>query len=234
MPWLVPIPGGSDLARPDPPARGRSGNHPAFRDQHFPQRQHPLSQPVRGRAHGPAPDRLLVLSDERIGTVPLSLFWPGSGRPPIETTTVGWIARFDQGAETDSQSTRIHAIIAPGNAATEKVGLLQAALCRAGSRFDCQNRTATQVDPHQRHPGHRAALLSALSDPDAWVHLAAHGYAKPELLGYAGTWLANPADPAKSDFRAGWTSSTRPCGHRWRCSTPVSWLLAPTPPVKAA
>ncbi|MGE4070352.1 MAG: CHAT domain-containing protein [Lysobacterales bacterium] len=148
-----------------------------------------------------APERLLALSDELIGTVPLSLLpWPGSERPLIETTTVGWIARFDQGGEADSESAAIHAIIAPGNAATERVGLGKLRYAEQEADLIARTEPKRELIRASDSQATRAALLSALSDPDAWVHLAAHGYAKPELLGYAGTWLANPKDPSNSDF----------------------------------
>ncbi len=148
-----------------------------------------------------APERLLVLSDELIGTVPLSLLpWPGSERPLIETTTVGWIARFDQGVKADNDSAAIHAIIAPGNAATEKVGLGKLRYAEQEADLIARTEPQRQLIRASDLKATRSALLSALSDPNAWVHLAAHGYAKPELLGYAGTWLANPKDPARSDF----------------------------------
>ena len=198
---VVPIPGGSDL-RDQIRQLAADLQSPSLPVTSISRSASTLSASLyAGAPMASAPDRLLVLSDELIGTVPLSLLpWPGSGRPLIETTTVGWIARFDQGAETDSQSTRIHAIIAPGNAATEKVGLGKLRYAEQEADLIARTEPQRKLIRTSDTQATRAALLSALSDPDAWVHLAAHGYAKPELLGYAGTWLANPKDPAKSDF----------------------------------
>jgi CHAT domain-containing protein len=43
-------------------------------------------------------------------------------------------------------------------------------------------------------------VLATLSEPGAWVHVAAHGSAKPGRLGYAGVWLDPPKDNAKPVF----------------------------------
>jgi CHAT domain-containing protein/tetratricopeptide (TPR) repeat protein len=154
-----------------------------------------------GAPEASAPGRLLVLSDELIGTVPLALLrWPGSERPLIETTTIGWVARFDRSAEADTEAAAIHAIIAPGNASTEKVGLGKLRYAEQEADLIAETEPQREVIRASDARATRATLLAALSDPDAWVHLAAHGYAKPELLGYAGTWLANSEDSAKSDF----------------------------------
>jgi CHAT domain-containing protein len=89
-------------------------------------------------------------------------------------------------------------VVAPGNSATLKAGM--ATLRYADAEPDLIARTLPQITL-ERATGAAAtpkALVDALSDPQAWVHLAAHGYARPQLLGYAGAWLASPDNPDRS------------------------------------
>lgn len=159
-------------------------------------------QMLQGAPLASAPPRLLVLSDDLIGTIPLGLLrWPGNQAPLIETTTLSWVTRFESSpVRIQAPATRLHAVIAPGNATTARVGL---------ARLRYAEREADLIagaDPEHeliRHTGagaSRDALVAALKDPAAWVHLAAHGFARPQMLGYAGTWLASPADPGRSEF----------------------------------
>lgn len=146
------------------------------------------------------PPHLLLLSDDLIGTVPLALLhWPGSDDPLVDTTATGWVTRVDpDSGQADSGPKHLNAVVAPGNAATEKVGL--SPLRYADAEPDLIARTLPDL-PLQKHTGAAAtpaALMAALDDADAWVHLAAHGYARPELLGYAGAWLASPDDSQRS------------------------------------
>jgi CHAT domain-containing protein len=46
----------------------------------------------------------------------------------------------------------------------------------------------------------REGVLSALADPGAWVHIAAHGSAEPHRLGYAGLWLESTDSEATPPF----------------------------------
>ena len=49
----------------------------------------------------------------------------------------------------------------------------------------------------------REATLAALADPGAWVHIAAHGIARPQRIGYAGVWL-EPASPDAQPVFLSW------------------------------
>jgi CHAT domain-containing protein/tetratricopeptide (TPR) repeat protein len=150
-----------------------------------------------------APGRLLLLSDELIGTVPLSLLqWPGSEQPLIDTTVTGWIAKFaiEEQADAATAGSELRAIIAPGNAATERAGLSRLRYAEHEAELIAEADPQRKVRSASGSAATRAALLDALTEPAAWVHLAAHGYAKPELLGYAGAWLASPTDASHSEF----------------------------------
>lgn len=150
-----------------------------------------------------APQRLLALSDELIGTIPLTLLvWPGSRQPLIETTVSGWVAKFAVESQSETTTTEfpLRAIIAPGNATTERAGLARLRYAEHEAELIAQADPEREVSSFSGGAATRAALLDALTEPSAWVHLAAHGYAKPQMLGYAGTWLASPADSTKSEF----------------------------------
>ncbi len=149
-----------------------------------------------------APPRLLVLSDDLIGTIPLGLLsWPGSATPLIDTTTLSWVTRFESAVGSASTpASRLHAVIAPGNATTARVGLARLRYAEQEADLIAGADPALQLVRHTGAAASPEALLAALRDPVAWVHLAAHGYARPQMLGYAGTWLASPADPTRSEF----------------------------------
>ena len=150
-----------------------------------------------------APSEWSVLSDDLIGTIPLSLLrWPGASAPLIETTTSGWITRIEltSAAPTHSAFKHLHAVIAPGNTTTAQVGLAKLRYAEQEADLIARADSDLVLLRHTGAQASRATLTEALGDAGAWVHLAAHGFAEPQLLGYAGTWLANPADVKKSQF----------------------------------
>lgn len=146
-----------------------------------------------------APARLHVLGDDLIGTIPFALLrWPGSERALIDTTATGWITRVDAGSPGAGSGAGLRVVVAPGNQQTSQVGL--APLRYAAAEPDLIARTVPELSQQRALDGEAtpAALVQALGDPDAWVHLAAHGYAQTQLLGYAGAWLADPSNPQGS------------------------------------
>ena len=150
-----------------------------------------------------APASILVLSDDLLGTIPLGLLrWPGSDRALIETTTSSWITRFEvaaKGVKAPAVS-RLHAVIAPGTASTARVGLAPLRYAEREAELIALADPKLEILRHVGGDATRAELVSALREPQAWVHLAAHGFARPQLLGYAGTWLASAGDPTRSEF----------------------------------
>ncbi|MFO1495757.1 MAG: CHAT domain-containing protein [Lysobacterales bacterium] len=146
-----------------------------------------------------APARLHVLGDDLIGTIPFALLrWPGSERALIDTTATGWITRVDAGSPGAGSGAGLRVVVAPGSQQTSQVGL--APLRYAAAEPDLIARTVPELSQQRALDGEAtpAALVQALGDPDAWVHLAAHGYAQTQLLGYAGAWLADPNNPQGS------------------------------------
>ncbi len=152
---------------------------------------------------GTPPKHLYVLADEMMSRVAWStLTWPGQSAPLIETTAVEFVHLVrDDAARANVQAHAMHLIVssqdqfdaAPlrrlANASTEPQ-LIRAALA--------------SPDPSSARPAlilaegaqaTREAVLTALDDPGAWVHVAAHGTAQPHRIGYAGLWLApSPAE----------------------------------------
>jgi CHAT domain-containing protein len=161
------------------------------------------AQLLAGAPVATAPETLYVLSDDLLGTIPLGLLrWPGSERELIDTTTLSWITRFDSVAQDAAPASmaHLHAVIAPGTAATAQAGLARLRYAEHEADLIAAADPELELVRHTGREASRAALVGALADPTAWVHLAAHGYAKPQLLGYAGTWLASANDDGKSEF----------------------------------
>jgi CHAT domain-containing protein len=153
---------------------------------------------LSGAPSGPPPRQLWVLSDELIGTAPLALLhWPGAAQPLVETTDLSWITTIAPAplavaaSPTAASAQRPIDVLVAANtgaeASTHLAPLLSAdyepqLIASAGERLRVRPKVGSQAT--------REALADALQRPAAWVHLAAHGYAKPSLLGYAGVWMA--------------------------------------------
>ena len=166
-----------------------------------------LSAALLTGAPGTAPpDALWVLSDEQLSGTPLALLsWPGAEAPLVETTNLSWITSIHDGPEAGAVEIRrfrasLHAIVAAniGNGAYAGLAPLYAATYEP--QLIKASMPALELTTRSGAEGTAEALMDALKTPGAIVHLAAHGIARPGLLGYAGVWLAARPDASEPQF----------------------------------
>jgi len=157
--------------------------------------QRRLSKALFGHAPPAPPQRLYVLGDDATdGVAWAALRWPGQAEPVIASTAVS-IVQFDPLAAAPT----------PHPASVKVIVAEQ----RGGNDASLPRLAAAGVEARQMAPvlaGHdmrveedavatRASVLAALAQPGGWVHIAAHGVAQPQRIGYAGIWL----EPAAGD-----------------------------------
>ncbi len=152
------------------------------------------------------PDALWVLSDEQLSGTPLSLLvWPGTEAPLIETTNLSWITSVrDPAAAADVElqpaAATLHAIVAANIGDAAYAGLAPLYSATYEPQLIAAAMPARELTTHAGTEGTPEALLGALETPGATVHLAAHGIARPGLLGYAGVWLASKPEASEPRF----------------------------------
>jgi CHAT domain-containing protein len=146
---------------------------------------------------------LHVLSGD-LDAVPWSvLHWPKNENPLIEGTVIStvtlvrpvdrsnndlsaplYVISADQREQTDSRLPTLDGI--EGEV--------------AAIRSTAAGHEVVRLDGHAANP---VSVLELLRKPGAWLHIAAHGVAQPERIGYAGIWLDASAPPGNSRF-LGW------------------------------
>lgn len=153
-----------------------------------------------------APRRLWVLFDESIGDMPWSaLVWPGRDAPLVNTTAISWIsgvafepAQMSKAGVQPSLEVVIanpeltiasSAIPLPALPGTEREGSMIAV---AIPSLQATVHSGSAATPDQ--------LRASLRRRDAIVHLAAHGFSRPGMLGYAGVWLAAKKGESQPQF----------------------------------
>ena len=149
-----------------------------------------------------APRHLYVLAEEPLNSIAWSVLpWPGHSEPLVESTAVSLVrlapeegpARPSPGliprdlrvvvaAQTSQSPLRSLAV------ASVEAGQIRKAFGADGPRIDERSNATPQV------------LLELLDESAAWVHVAAHGAARPERIGYAGIWLEAPSQGAAPAF----------------------------------
>lgn len=157
-----------------------------------------------------APKHLFVLADEMTPRIAWSvLTWPRQTEPLLDTTTVE-LVRLDN-ADTPgtlNDAAPLHVIVASQQVegdtklaslatASAEPQLIQTALSSAATQGQ---RPVLIADGAAAT---RETVLSALDEPGAWVHIAAHGTAQPQRIGYAGLWL-EPSGADKSPAFLSW------------------------------
>lgn len=147
------------------------------------------------------PHHLYVLAEEPALGIPWSVLpWPRQDGPLVESTAVSFVhlARAgDAGPATQAQT--LHVFVA-AQAQSESTPLRNLA---AASVEGAQIRNAlgdSGVVIEENAQATRSTVLAALEDTGAWLHIAAHGMAQPQRIGYAGIWLEPPAPQATPAF----------------------------------
>jgi CHAT domain-containing protein len=140
------------------------------------------------------PKRLLVLADEVMSRIPWpAVRWPGQVEPLLETTSVELVTLADSAAASSRTVPTLHAIVAAqrgGSAALAGLDTASAEPMLIQDALLASAHIALAIDTAPT----RAAVLGALAEPGAWVHIAAHGAAQPQRIGYAGLWLEPQGD----------------------------------------
>jgi hypothetical protein len=170
------------------------------------------AQLLRGAPVGMPPKHLLVLADETTQRVSWSvLAWPGQTEPLLDTTTVELVS-FDatNPGQVNRDAARLHVIVASQQQGGDNQ-LASLATANAESHLiQAALATPTLANPAV-HPisiadgaaATREAVLSAFAEPGSWVHIAAHGTAQPQRIGYAGLWL-EPSGKDKTPAFLSW------------------------------
>lgn len=166
-----------------------------------------LSAALLTGAPGTAPpDALWVLSDEQLSGTPLALLvWPGAEAPLVETTNLSWITSIHDepvavGVEIRRSDATLHAIVAANIGDKAYAGLAPLYSASYEPQLIAAAMPARELTIRSDAEGTPEALMDALKTPGAIVHLAAHGIARPGLLGYAGVWLASRPDASEPQF----------------------------------
>ncbi len=157
------------------------------------------TQLLQGLASTPAPAHLLVLNDETSSRVAWSaLTWPDARAPLAETTAVELVA-LDHGSASfaHEEATPLHILVA-AQQQSNATPLPALATAAVESKLIEDALPSTVAANTHTDKATRSALLSALGDAHAWVHVAAHGAAHPERIGYSGVWL-EPAGPEDNE-----------------------------------
>ncbi len=170
------------------------------------------TQLLRGASAMAPPKHLLVLADESMPRVSWSaLVWPGQTEPLLDTTTVELVS-FDAAnpGQVNRDAAPLHVIVASQQQAGDNQ-LASLATANAEPQLIQAALTAPTLANPAAHPisiadgaaATREAVLSAFAEPGAWVHIAAHGTAQPQRIGYAGLWL-EPSGADKTPAFLSW------------------------------
>ena len=160
-----------------------------------------LSDALLKSIPGVPPKRLLVLADDSFDGIPwAALRWPGHTEPLIETTATSLVrlARASPSAAREHSRPTLHILTAAQRASNEKLlpplanADVEQQQIADSLNGDMRIETNSQVS--------RAAVLDALLVRGDFVHIAAHGTAQPQRVGYAGIWLEPSAGGTTPPF----------------------------------
>ncbi len=163
-----------------------------------------LSSDLLGGARTLAvPRQLYVLAEPHSLAVPWgALVWPGATLALVETTATATV-RFSGNAGAASPPAPPHEIrvvvSAQRNAATSSpVPVLAGAEVEAAQiRAAMPNDEPRVIEDAQAT---RETIDHAFAQAGAWIHVAAHGTAQPQRIGYAGLWLEPKAPETAPAF----------------------------------
>lgn len=142
------------------------------------------------------PQRLYSLMDASLPHPPLALLsWPGQSSPLLDTAELSRIEDAPPQAgpvQPPSQARVLHAAAGDGDRPRLRNAVLESELL-------ARALPNTEIEPVALDRA--VQLRSALREPAAWVHVAAHGETRRGLQGYAGVWMdAGPAAPQAEFF----------------------------------
>jgi hypothetical protein len=147
------------------------------------------------------PRRLYVLANEPATGVPWSVLqWPSQTEPLVESTAVSFVhlARTVDAARPAKPAALNVLVAAQSHTDPRQLRNLANASVEAAQIKDALGDAALHVDENAQAT--RSTVLAALEQAGAWLHIAAHGMAQPQRIGYAGIWLEPPAADATPAF----------------------------------
>jgi CHAT domain-containing protein len=157
-----------------------------------------------GAPQAEPPARLWVLADEPFRSAPLALLrWPGSAQELLESTATSWISAVEVRESLGADKHEVTAFMADFTDSDSSAAVPGLPPLWAAAYEPDWIRKALAPQPVQQVQ-HRdfsaSALQHALATPGAWVHVASHGMAQTQRLGYAGVWLPATQAGAKPEF----------------------------------
>lgn len=162
-----------------------------------------LAQDWFGAAAGAPPGRLYVLADPISRNIPWSVLpWPGRASPLLETTAVASVrlardTRASTAAPSQPHAIRV-AISAQHDAADGALPALGGAEVEGVQIRKALGTHDVRVVEDARAT--RESVGRAFLETGNWIHVAAHGTARPERIGYAGLWLEPAATNSAPTF----------------------------------
>jgi hypothetical protein len=142
---------------------------------------------------GVPPRRLYILADEATDGVAWSvLHWPGHREALLDSTAVSIVHVDGDPKALVVVAPALHVVIAAQKRESEQsLPTLSSASAEPREIGNAVAGANIQVD--ESATATRTAVLDMLGERGVWVHIAAHGTAQPQRVGYAGIWL-EPTD----------------------------------------
>jgi CHAT domain-containing protein len=139
-----------------------------------------------------APDRLIVLEDPSLDDIPYAtLYWPNANEPLLESTAVSVLM-------TPTSLVRPTLPVSVGEVVRVFIAALQNETVEGLPSLPFASQEAkligatignNRVERISDEDFSVETLLAAVEQPNALVHVAAHGFARPTLQAYSGIWL---------------------------------------------
>lgn len=158
------------------------------------------------------PGRLYVLDEGLLGDIPVAaLEWPESKKLLLDSTTVSFVRLVPVNAGSQGNAPVAHVFVAAQHGGTaQRLSYLPGAETEATQVGKLLSASGIRVVDAKG--GSRAALLNALSESGAWLHVTAHGSADPARIGYSGVWLEPTQAEAQPGF-VSWLDALSQAGH---------------------
>jgi tetratricopeptide (TPR) repeat protein len=163
-----------------------------------------VSDDLLGGFDAPPPRRLYVLAGAFSRGIPwTTLPWPRTTAPLVESTAVAVVRLSRELAASHAALPSAHEIrvVVSAQSGGSALPVLPGAKVEAAQIRGAASAHNIRVveDPYAT----RDAVSRAFEQPGAWIHIAAHGMAQPERIGYAGLWL-EPASPDTTPAFLSW------------------------------
>jgi len=146
------------------------------------------------------PSRLYVFADETAARIPWStLIWPGTSSPLADNTTIELVRlKSDRGIQ--AREVDRYVVTAPQFEQNRGLKYLPSAEIEAALVKNSLSSLSESVIVLEGRSATPQAVGAALAQSGAWVHIGAHGEAKPERMGYSGLWLSSGGTDLKPKF----------------------------------